>query len=501
MGCAASGRFGRRPKRPPSPPPGGTRGAADRRRAGDGALVARPGHGSAPNPTALHKPWRKASPSMQRKAALRWAHQGAAAAHLPLRPARAEAASSPPPGGSGPPPLRRRSSGSATRPRVRSKPDGAAQALAKSVAFDTKKSCPSMGLPGGRACAPAASAAGRSGPRARRLAGPGRAPDRRRAGDGALVARPGLGSAPRRGRQRTPGRNAPRGAQESPPVARSAMGRALSRPFGRRPKRPAARRLAGSALVAVASGPGPAGGAAASASPRLAARISPGWRGMRLRARGQVRAHAAEPCSPPRRGGGTTAPSPARRRSVPSRPRGSIEAPAAELSPARSLLLSPASRFGDPALVLRVPPLPGPRGRRRRWQKSSPPKGRAPARRGIGHRARPLSPLRPARAEAASSPPPGGTGAPPLRRRSSGSATRPRVRPTAVAPRKRWQKCPPPSERKARRRGIGNGARALSPRFGGPPKRPRSRIGCLSERSRPRGRRRGLGEPAARRSE
>ena len=38
------------------------------------------------------------------------------------------------------------------------------------------------------------------------------------------------------------------------------------------------------------------------------------------------------------------------------------------------------------------------------------------------------------------SPLPGGTGAPPLRRRSSGSATRPRVRPKALARRKRWRK-------------------------------------------------------------
>ncbi len=112
MGRALSRRFGRRPKRPPSPRPGGS-GPPPRRRRSIGSAT-RPG--SAPNPTALHKPWRKASTSIQRKAALRWAHQGGAAAHLPLRPARAEAAPRPSPGGSGPPPLRQRSSGSANRP-------------------------------------------------------------------------------------------------------------------------------------------------------------------------------------------------------------------------------------------------------------------------------------------------------------------------------------------------------------------------------------------------
>ena len=89
--------------------------------------------------------------------------------------------------------------------------------------------------------------------------------------------------------------------------------------FGGPPKRPAARRQAGPhclSLRAVAA----AGVAAASASLRLAARSSPGWRGTPASARGRARAHAGEPSSPPRRGGGTTAPSPARRRSAPPAP-------------------------------------------------------------------------------------------------------------------------------------------------------------------------------------
>ncbi len=60
-------------------------------------------------------------------------------------------------------------------------------------------------------------------------------------------------------------------------------------------------------------------------------------------------------------------------------------------------------------------------------------------------------------------PPPGGTGPPPLRRRSSGSATRPRVRPKARAPRKRRQKCPPRDEKRPARRGMDNGAHSFSP--------------------------------------
>jgi len=86
----------------------------DRRRAGDGAVVARPGPGSAPNPTAVQKRRRKASPSKRRRPALRRAHQGVAPRHAPLRPL-ARSGPSPPPGGTGPPPLRRRSTGSATR--------------------------------------------------------------------------------------------------------------------------------------------------------------------------------------------------------------------------------------------------------------------------------------------------------------------------------------------------------------------------------------------------
>jgi len=82
------------------PLPGGTKGAPERRRAGDGALVARPVPGSAPNRTALQKRRQKASPSKRRKAGPRGAHQGVAPGHPPLRPL---ARSGPRPAG-GPPP-------------------------------------------------------------------------------------------------------------------------------------------------------------------------------------------------------------------------------------------------------------------------------------------------------------------------------------------------------------------------------------------------------------
>ena len=82
MGRALSRRFGRRPKRPPSPRPGGS-GPPPLRRRSTGSATRR---GSAPDPAALQKRRRKVSPSKPRNAALRRAHQGVAPGHLPLRP-------------------------------------------------------------------------------------------------------------------------------------------------------------------------------------------------------------------------------------------------------------------------------------------------------------------------------------------------------------------------------------------------------------------------------
>ncbi len=143
-------------------------------------------------------------------------------------------------------------------------------------------------------------------PRARRPAGP----DLRRGDGGAVVARPGPGPPQSQRRSRSAGENHPRRTREKPPIDRLARGCGCLPAAWRDPHCLAL----GAAAAAVS--------AAASATPRLAARSSPGWRGMRLRARGWVGAHAAEPSSPPRRGGGTTAPSPARRRSGPFAPAG-----------------------------------------------------------------------------------------------------------------------------------------------------------------------------------
>ena len=126
------------------------------------------------------------------------------------------------------------------------------------------------------------------------------------------------GSAPGRWRQRSAGRHGPRRAKEKPGRRRMANGARCLPPL--RPPGPKRARARGREphclpLRAVAA----AEGAAASASPRLAARSSPGWRGTRASAGGRVQARAGEPSSPPRRGGGTTAPSPARRRSASAR--------------------------------------------------------------------------------------------------------------------------------------------------------------------------------------
>jgi len=145
------------------------------------------------------------------------------------------------------------------------------------------------------------------------------------------------------------------------------------------------------------------------ASLRLAARSSPGWRGMRASARGWVWARAPEPSSPPQRGGGTTAPSPARRRSGPSAAAVAFNPPATGLPPGRALssfLARPAlaSRRRSCASPLwRAPGLAGGAG------KNDPqPKEETPARRGIPNGARSFSPLWPTRAEPTPSRPPGG---------------------------------------------------------------------------------------------
>ena len=71
------------------------------------------------------------------------------------------------------------------------------------------------------------------------------------------------------------------------------------------------------------------------------------------------------------------------------------------------------------------------------------------------------------------SPPPGGTGAPLVRRRSSGSATRPRVRPKALGRRKRWPEWPRRAREKPASRGKDNGgALSLAASAARPKRRP-----------------------------
>ena len=135
------------------------------------------------------------------------------------------------------------------------------------------------------------------------------------------------------------------------------------------------------------------------------------------------------------------------------------------------------------------------------------PTGRKAARRSQAREwwARFLSPLRPARAEAAPSPPPGGSGPPPQRRRSSGSATRPGSAPT------HWGQASAaemtPTERKAARRSQARewSARFLSPlrpaRAEAAPSPPSQSALLALASGRGRGRRRRLSETAARCSE
>ena len=106
-------RFGRRPKRPRARRLAGP----ELRRCDGGAVVARPGPGSAPRRwrqiSAARNDPRRAKENPARGGDGQWG-----VLSLTASARRAEAAPSPPPGGSGPPSLRRRSSGSATRPRV-----------------------------------------------------------------------------------------------------------------------------------------------------------------------------------------------------------------------------------------------------------------------------------------------------------------------------------------------------------------------------------------------
>ena len=144
MARAVSLHFGCPAEAAPSPPPGGTKGAADRRRAGDGALVARPGPGSALKPVGRRKRRQKWPPSSE---------NGPPVAGWPM------ARSLPPPGGSGPPPRRRRSSGSATRPRVRANARGSRKPWRKSPPSSERKARRRGNDNRGARCLPAASAA------------------------------------------------------------------------------------------------------------------------------------------------------------------------------------------------------------------------------------------------------------------------------------------------------------------------------------------------------
>jgi len=115
---------------------------------------------------------------------------------------------------------------------------GAKQALAETSPGRRKKSPPGAESAMGRALGRRFGPPGPKRPRARRLAGRGE-PDRRRAGDGALVARPGPGSAPKRQRQASAGRNEPRPAKKKPSrrgIGNGARSRSPLRPA--RPKRP-----------------------------------------------------------------------------------------------------------------------------------------------------------------------------------------------------------------------------------------------------------------------
>ena len=298
------------------------------------------------------------------------------------------------------------------------------------------------------------------------------AADRRRAGDGAVVARPGPGSAPRRWRQRSAGRDDRRRAKERVPVAGWANGARSFSPL--RPARAEAARSPppggtkgaadcrragdGGALVA-RPGPGPRqGGGAKEAS----AEMTPAER----RKRPAVAATAMG-CALSRRFGGPPKRPGARRRAGPE-----------------------LRRCDGGAVVAR----PGPGSAPNRWRQGSagdngPRRAKErPARGRIGKGACPPSPLR-RPAEAARSPPPGGTRAPPLRRRSSGSATRPRVRLKARGPGKRWYEWPPRSETKRARRGTGGGAPSLAASASGRSGRPangtspaRGPSGCFRQR-------------------
>ncbi len=75
--------------------------------------------------------------------------------------------------------------------------------------------------------------------------------DRRRAGDGAVVARPVPGSAPKRWRQGSAGNNGPRQAQRRPRGRKGNEARSLSplRPLARSGREPAARRDRSSAAA------------------------------------------------------------------------------------------------------------------------------------------------------------------------------------------------------------------------------------------------------------
>ncbi len=119
------------------------RGAADRRRAGDGALVARPGPGPLQSHGAREALAEMAPTDRKKSAPL----AGLAMARaLSRRFGRwPEAAPSPPPGGSGAPPRRRRSSGSATRPRVRPKAMGPKNCWQKWP--PTREETPAVALP------------------------------------------------------------------------------------------------------------------------------------------------------------------------------------------------------------------------------------------------------------------------------------------------------------------------------------------------------------------
>ncbi len=311
-----------------------------------------------------------------------------ATAHWYARPARAGRAC-PPASGRPQPPTRRR-----FRDQPRLLPPAS-----RRLATDPMTAAPATGA----APAHLLAAIARKSPQGRPPPGGTGPPPRRRRGSGSAT-RPG--SAPRRARQASGGRNDPRRAKSNPPVARLARARALSRRFGppgsKRPRAPGWEPhacLCERPRLREAPRPRRACGSPRRVAPADEERAPP-------HAAGSGR---TPPSRPPRRGAAGV---PLRRRRCDGGPapppRRLHSGPGYWASPARPVLLSGAACFGDPALVLRVPPLPGHRGRRSRWQKSSPTKARAPARHGIGHWARSPSPLR-SLAEAPPSPPPGGT--------------------------------------------------------------------------------------------